>query len=179
MNDHVMNLDPFTEKDFDFLLNWNPSKKDFLRWDAHAFTYPLNQSKLEKYFSDCLGKSNTSYQRKAYKVIVQDQIIGYVELNMIDQDNRSAYVDHLLIRDKKNRGKGFGQRLIQKVLEIGFGDLSLHRISLSVPDNNHQAIKCYENAGFVKEGLIRDVLRVNEEYWSYFVMGMLTNEWKT
>lgn len=85
-----MNLVPFTKKDFDFSLDWKPLKKDFSLWDAHAFTYPLSHSKLEKYFSKCLGKPNISYRRKAYKVIVQDQIIGYVEFNMIDQDNRSA-----------------------------------------------------------------------------------------
>ena len=44
-----MNLVPFTKKDFDFLLDWKPLKKDFSLWDAHAFTYPLSHSKLEKF----------------------------------------------------------------------------------------------------------------------------------
>ena len=178
MTSPSIQLEPFTDHDVDFLLDWKPSQEEFLRWDAHAFTFPLNTSQLDPYFSDCVGKSNTTYTRNPYKVLLQNECIGYVELNMIDKVNKSAIIDHVLIKDEFHRGKGIGQHMIRHILTIGFNELSLHRICLSVPNDHLHAIHCYEKSGFVREGLVRDVLRVNNHYWSYVLMGILKHEWE-
>ena len=68
--------------------------------------------------------------------------------------------------------------MISAVLRIGFQELKLHRISLGVYDFNTAALRCYQRSGFVHEGLQRDVLRYEDEWWSLIEMGILENEWK-
>jgi RimJ/RimL family protein N-acetyltransferase len=68
--------------------------------------------------------------------------------------------------------------MIQEVLRIGFEELKLHRIELGVYSTNESAIRCYERCGFVKEGLSRDVLKYNNEYWSLMEMSILEDEWR-
>ncbi len=68
--------------------------------------------------------------------------------------------------------------MLWQVLKIGFDELGLHRLSLGVFDFNHAAIRCYEKSGFVKEGLLRDVRKVEGAYWSLIEMSILENEWK-
>jgi len=66
--------------------------------------------------------------------------------------------------------------MMKKIFEVGFGQLGLHRISLFVYDFNHSAIACYEKAGFVKEGLLREAVRVGNQYRSVYLMSILEQE---
>jgi RimJ/RimL family protein N-acetyltransferase len=63
------------------------------------------------------------------------------------------------------------------VAQVGFEQLRLHRIDLVVFDFNTSAIACYERAGFVKEGYLREARRFGEEYWSLVQMSILETEW--
>ncbi|MFS0883495.1 GNAT family N-acetyltransferase, partial [Metabacillus niabensis] len=45
-------------------------------------------------------------------------------------------------------------------------------------DFNLSAIACYEKAGFIKEGLLRDSRKNGDEYWSLLEMSILENEWQ-
>jgi RimJ/RimL family protein N-acetyltransferase len=68
--------------------------------------------------------------------------------------------------------------MIQGILRIGFEDFDLHRISLGAYDFNTAALRCYQSSGFVHEGLQRDVLRYENEWWSLIEMGILKSEWQ-
>lgn len=69
--------------------------------------------------------------------------------------------------------------MVRKLLEIGFSQLGLHRIDLRVYEFNASATSCYEKVGFVREGLMRKVQKVDGEYWDAVVMSILKEEWKT
>jgi len=99
-------------------------------------------------------------------------------LNNIDRRNRSATLARVLIGEPAMRGKGIGAQMIERALEIGFGELGLHRIDLAVFDFNASAIACYERLGFVKEGCLREARRVGNTYWSLYLMGILESEWR-
>jgi RimJ/RimL family protein N-acetyltransferase len=75
------------------------------------------------------------------------------------------------------RGQGIGRLMIEEILKIAFRELKLHRVSLGVFDFNKSAIACYEKAGFVKEGLLRDSVRMGNEYWNLWEMSILESEW--
>ncbi len=67
--------------------------------------------------------------------------------------------------------------MINKILYIAFDGLGLHRVSMGVFDFNASAIRCYEKAGFIKEGLLRDARKHGDEYWSLWEMIILEDEW--
>ncbi len=54
------------------------------------------------------------------------------------------------------RGKDIGQSRMREILEIAFGSLKLHRVSLRAYDFNKSAIATYEKVGFTLEGILRD-----------------------
>jgi RimJ/RimL family protein N-acetyltransferase len=68
--------------------------------------------------------------------------------------------------------------MIKRVVEIGFDEFKLHRISLSVFDFNKGAIACYNKVGFKQDGILRDCMKVGTEFWSAVQMSILENEWK-
>jgi RimJ/RimL family protein N-acetyltransferase len=68
--------------------------------------------------------------------------------------------------------------MVRRALEVGFGELGLHRIDLVVFDFNTAAIACYEKAGFVVEGRLREARRLGDEYWTLVQMSILEEEWR-
>ena len=52
------------------------------------------------------------------------------------------------------------------MLRYGFEELGLHRIYLRAIEGNERAVKSYENAGFVKEGFLRDDVVIDGKYVS-------------
>jgi ribosomal protein S18 acetylase RimI-like enzyme len=70
------------------------------------------------------------------------------------------------------RRQGIGGRLIRQTLDAAraFG---LHRVELSVRENNAVAIELYKKIGFAIEGLQRNRIRVDGAYENLVLMGAL------
>ncbi len=114
-----------------------------------------------------------------YKVVDVDsgEVVGHISLGGISRKNRSARISRVLIGSLQHKGKGYCRDMIRAVLKVGFEDLNLHRISLGVYDFNTSAIKCYKSSGFSVDGVSRDVLLHNDEWWSLVEMSILEDEW--
>jgi RimJ/RimL family protein N-acetyltransferase len=170
-------LKPFGKDDFSRLIDWIKTPEFLLQWAGPIFHFPLDESQLDTYLKDSLEDLSL---RKIYKVLdlADRSIIGHIELNDIDLQNKSATLCRVLIGEPALRNQGIGLQMLRKILEIGFNRLKLHRIDLVVFNFNQAAIKCYEKAGFKEEGHIREARKIGNEYWSLFQMSILEDEWK-
>jgi RimJ/RimL family protein N-acetyltransferase len=167
----MIRLELFTVDDFDRFISWIDSEKFMYQFAGPIFQYPITKTQLVNYISD--------RNRKVFKVIdtANLEVIGHGEINNIDLRNRNARLCRILVAEKVNRNKGFGQLIINKLLDIGFSELNLHRIDLGVFEFNKSAIKCYENCGLKIEGLLRESFLIGDEYHSVYNMSILKNEW--
>ncbi|WP_050180144.1 GNAT family N-acetyltransferase [Domibacillus robiginosus] len=172
----MIELAYFTREDFGTLMGWIPNEAFMIQWAGSTFTFPLHVHQLEQYIK---GANQPISDTFVYKAIDQQtgQIMGHLSLQ-IDRRNDSARIGKVLIGEESARGKGMGLRLIEAAAELAFCTFKLHRVSLGVFDFNHAAISCYERAGFQREGLLRDVRKCGEEYWSLLEMSLLEEEWK-
>lgn len=172
----MVELRKFTREDFPSLIEWITSPALLYQWAGTIFSFPLTPRQLENYMREAEGREPS---RLIYTVVdeVTKENIGHIELNSIDRKNRSACICRVLVGPERQRGRGIGQEMMRKILRVGFEDLDLHRIELNVFDFNQSAIACYEKAGFIREGLHRDVRRIGGEYWSLYRMSMLKDEW--
>ena len=174
----MIKLEYFGKEDFKQLIEWVDSEHLLTNWAGSLFRYPLNEQNLDWYIED--SNVINSSEVFIYKVIetTTGSVVGHISLGSVSKKNKAARISRVFISNDA-RGKGYCNRIINAVLKIGFEDLQLHRISLGVYDFNHAAIRCYEKCGFLKEGLMRDVL-LNEDttYWSLLEMGILEEEWR-
>jgi RimJ/RimL family protein N-acetyltransferase len=171
----VLTLRPFDRSDFARLVAWAESAEFLMQWAGPIFTYPLDEAQLERYRLLATGDPPT---RLIFTVLAAPagEAVGHIELSNIDRRNRSASVSRVLIAPGR-RGQGLGQQMVAQVLEIAFGQLGLHRVDLFVFDFNQSAIACYERAGFVREGRLRDVRQMPGGFWSLIQMSLLEHEW--
>ncbi|MBP2018494.1 RimJ/RimL family protein N-acetyltransferase [Symbiobacterium terraclitae] len=105
----------------------------------------------------------------------QGRFIGLVRLWRISERNRSAMLT-IYIGEKDHWGRGYGTDALRLVLREAFGPMDLHRVELHVFEFNRRAIRSYEKAGFVHEGVRRQALRRGSRYYDIVVMGITREE---
>jgi RimJ/RimL family protein N-acetyltransferase len=173
----MIELQPFGREDFARLIGWIHSPEELLQWAGPAYNYPLDVPQLEANYRQSLGDNPT---RKIFKAVdtKTQGVIGHIELGNIDHKSESARISRVLVGDPSYRGKGIGTLIVKRVLEIGFEEMGLHRMDLVVFDFNTPAIKLYEKLGFVREGRLREIRKMGNEYWSLYQMSMLEDEWR-
>jgi RimJ/RimL family protein N-acetyltransferase len=117
-------------------------------------------------------------QAKILKIVNErSETMGHIELGAINQENGSATICRMFV-DSKCGNEGICVEAVRQVLAIGFRELGMHRIDLRVFGFNTAAIRCYERAGMVKEGLLRKTRRVGGQYWDSMIMAILREEWE-
>jgi RimJ/RimL family protein N-acetyltransferase len=170
-------LQPFTEADIDQLMAWVSSEKFLLQWAGPGFSFPLDRGELERNLVKAPQESPTYLIYKAVDSAT-GKTVGHGELLGIDRQNRSATAGRILVGPIQLRGQGVGAQIVSALLQIAFQELSLHRVVLRVLDFNKAGIRCYEKVGFRGEGLLRDVYKVGDQYWSLRQMSILEDEWR-
>ncbi len=70
------------------------------------------------------------------------------------------------------RGQGIGTNLIRSTL-AATRTIGLHRVELTVRENNTRAIELYKKVGFVVEGLQRDAVQIDGLYENIVCMALL------
>lgn len=170
----MIELKPFTEKDFDGLLQEIDSQRLMMQWSGRAYKFPLTKNQLQEYLE--MEHKKGSYILKAVDTVTAETV-GHIALREIDRDHEVGRISYVLVY-KNHRGKGIANKMFEHILHLAFHDLKLNRVSLGVFDFNKPAIACYENFGFQKEGLQRQVCKIGDEYWNNIEMSLLKSEWE-
>jgi diamine N-acetyltransferase len=103
--------------------------------------------------------------------------IGNTGFNAIDWRERSAEIG-IFIGEKRFWGQGYGREAMQLMISHGFTNLNLNRIFLRVFETNQRAIHCYENAGFVHEGRLRQARFHGDHYIDVILMSVVRSDWQ-
>ena len=92
-----------------------------------------------------------------------DEPLGSVYIRDIDRKHRKAEYG-IFIGVESARGRGIGTAAAELMLEYGFREEGLHRVYLRALADNARAIRSYEKAGFVREGLLREDVCIDGEF---------------
>lgn len=103
--------------------------------------------------------------------------VGNIAVFGINWRLRSAEIG-ILIGDKRYWNKGYGTEAMQLILKHGFATLNLHRMYLRVFQTNPRAVRAYEKAGFVHEGVQRQAEFRGGKYVDVLMMSVLVEEWQ-
>jgi len=106
-----------------------------------------------------------------------DRLIGTIGLHQIEWKNRSANYG-IEIGESAEWGKGYGFEATRLMVRHAFMRMNLNRVSLVVYEHNTRGIRCYERAGFRREGVMRQFQFMDGRYWDAITMAVLREEWK-
>ena len=162
-----LRLIPISEADTENILRWRNSPSVASNF---VFREPLTREMHENWLRTQVASGNAVQYMIALRE--SDMSIGSVYFRDVDRANRCAEFG-IYIGEASMRGQGLGAETTGAFVRFGFERLGLHRIFLRVFDYNVHAIRCYENAGFTREGLFRDMVFLDGAYQSMVFMARL------
>ncbi|MDD4904423.1 MAG: GNAT family protein [Candidatus Bipolaricaulis sp.] len=110
------------------------------------------------------------------RTLDDDRLIGSIGFFDIEWSNRVAWLG-MGIGDRAYWGQGYGSEALALAVRYAFGELNLHRLSLSVIEHNDRAIAVYEKAGFQREGVFREYGERDGRRYNLVLYGLLRSEW--
>jgi len=75
-------------------------------------------------------------------------------------------------------GNGFGRRIMAHLMECAFHEHSLHKIFFHCAGPNTRMINIAERAGFVQEGVYREEIHLDGNWYNTYRFGMLESEYE-
>lgn len=111
------------------------------------------------------------------RTLADDRLIGIIGLHIADWVSRNAWVG-IGIGEREYWGKGYGTDAMRLIVQYGFLELNLNRISLDVFGFNERGIRSYEKVGFKAEGRMRDWMNRAGMRSDLIYMGLLRREWE-
>lgn len=105
-------------------------------------------------------------------------LIGVTRLIDIDRTHGRGEIA-IIIGDKTAWSRGYGTDVLRAFLRHTFEAMGLRRVQLITDADNARGIRCYEKAGFVHEGRLRQHRVRYGEPIDMVVMSVLRKEWET
>jgi RimJ/RimL family protein N-acetyltransferase len=158
--------------------------KAYTIWDRDTEQHRLADSdpvqlwseKKIREFIEKQAENNSRSFRFAIRSLADDALIGGVGLWVNSWTHADAWLG-ISIGDRHYWGKGCGTDAMRLVVQYGFIELNLRRITLGLHAYNARALKTYEKVGFKMEGRQRgEGIRDGQRYDGFY-MGILRDEW--
>jgi len=152
--------------------------KEFLReWEViRTPEYYTVETQKELIASDNLYfEHGQLYKVWMYKLDDPERIIGSIALSNIV---RGAFLScHLGYRlDHAENNKGYMTEGLERVINLAFNELQLHRIEANIMPKNKASLKVVEKLGFNHEGLARKYLKINGKWEDHIHMVLINDE---
>jgi RimJ/RimL family protein N-acetyltransferase len=169
-----VNLMPLERENIDLFLKWfnDPEILQYL-----TVFKPMTRDMEEEWFDALKHRENAIYF--SIQITTDNnskKIIGNCAIQNIDGKDRSSTIG-ITIGEKNYQNKGYGTEAMELLVKYGFDILNLNRIGLSVYDFNIRAIRAYEKAGFIEEGIKRQARYYNGKYHDEIIMAILREDW--
>lgn len=106
-----------------------------------------------------------------------DRHLGNISIWWVSRPNLVGEIGYWIRSDAT--GLGICTEAAANVVQIGFEELGMHRITLRIAVGNAASERVAEKLGFAHEGLLRDEVRVGNDWMDHTVWGLLEHEWRT
>jgi len=132
-----------------------------------------------KFFEKMIEENSPANHFFSIRALDDNRLLGDININVIyNWGSRDAFVG-IGIYERENWGKGYGTDAMRLIVQFGFIELNLRRITLTVFEYNPRAIRSYEKAGFQHEGRLRGALLKDGKRWDMLYMGILRDDWNS
>lgn len=167
--EHIL-LREFQQEDYTALCSWvNDWQRT--RYLSTRYWIPQTAGDVSEYLTDRLQSSHTAY----HFVIASPktrEYLGQIDLYEVNWRLRCATLGMIVIAP----GKGYGTEALRLIRRFAFDTLGLERLELEVHEDNHAALRCYEKAGFLREGVKRNAYFSEGRFRDVVMMSALRDD---
>ncbi|MDP4093503.1 MAG: GNAT family N-acetyltransferase [Bacillota bacterium] len=141
-----------------------------------------SKSEIIPYFSKVLENNLKAEDRKAYEYAVflksNDSFIGFadIEIYIRNSSGGCGEIGYFILPEFWQ--KGFATEIADKLLEISFNQLNLHRVSARCNSNNLKSEQVMLKTGMINEGECRKARFKDGKWDNEKLYAILVDEWK-
>jgi len=158
--------------------------KEWASWDRDSLLQRLMNDSPPSLYSvkrikESIEKENEDRSNSFFfsiHTLEDERLIGFVDLGDIHWTHGEGWVG-IGIGRRSDWGRGYGTDAMRLMLRFAFDELNLHRVTLGVFSYNLRAIRSYEKAGFVMEGVERGSMFRDGRRTDIIYMGALQANW--
>lgn len=152
------------------LAPWEPERNDyFFTEDAWRRRLRLNIEEAAR---------DEAYSFVLFPVGEPSRVVGVANLRDVYRHfSQCATLGYSI--DQSQQGQGLMTEACRAVLWFAFTVLELHRIEACYMPSNRPSARVLEKLGFVREGLLRQSLRVDGRWEDHILAAILDTDWNT
>ena len=170
INGEKVSLRPISREDTPLIVAWRNKPSVYRHFIfRQPFTPPLHENWL---------RTKVDTGQVIQYIILENpsrRPIGSVYYRDVDLVNESAEYG-IFIGEEDCLGRGLGTETARLFTRFGLDVLKMHRISLRVLGGDDLARRSYEKAGFVTEGVFKDMVKLDGEFRDVTMMAIVNKE---
>lgn len=137
-------------------------------------SYPVSREQQENWYEKT--QANTGLLRLSIVDKETEAVVGLYTADEFDWINRTIHTGYKII--PKYRGHGFAKDAEFAFHRYAFEELNMHRINGSFINYNHASKKVIEDTGNVLEGVQRQAVYKNGQYYDLILTGSLYEDFQ-
>ncbi len=151
------------------------SQQDLQQWLPWATSY--DRSVAQRFIRD---SSSAWAEGKAFDFAVRSKDepgrhIGNVSVWWTSRQNGIGEIGYWIRSDMT--GKGVGTEVTARAVQIGFEELGCHKLVLRIAVGNIPSERIAQRLGFTYEGILRDEVKIGNEWVDHTAWSLLNEEW--
>ena len=160
-------LKPLTLENLSYFNPWL-NDKEVIMYSLSLFQKLNTKSEIENWYKTLLENKNNDLQ---YGIHLKENnlFVGYCGICNISK-NKGEGEYFIFIGDKSHWGKGISTYVTKEIARVGFDELGLKRIMLTVSEPNIGGVKSYEKAGFKQIDMIENASLRDGKFHNKIVM---------
>ena len=167
-------LREYQSEDFSCIRQW-VNDASVTRYLAARFWAPQTTVDTQEFLNRMLQSSHNGYN-----FVIADaadgRYIGQLDMFRVDWRLRQGEIG-MVIGSEADRGRGLGTEALRLLIQFAFQTLGLERIELEVHMGNAAALRCYQKAGFVLEGVKRHAYYSDGAFADLGMMSIRREDW--
>ncbi|MBP0905199.1 GNAT family N-acetyltransferase [Mariniflexile gromovii] len=143
-------------------------------WEISNTITPYSRFLIKQYLKQ---SHKDIFEVKQLRLVISnydDVALGMIDLFDFDFKNSRAGVG-ILLKETKDRAKGYGSEALNLLINYSFNHLGLHQLYCNISEENNASIKLFANQGFEKIGLKKDWNLVNGSYKNEYIFQLIKN----
>ncbi|MGB0894649.1 MAG: GNAT family N-acetyltransferase [Parashewanella sp.] len=104
----------------------------------------------------------------------QQEFIGVMGFRCLDPELNNVEVGYVI--NPVAQGNGYGTQALQLMLPWAISTFNIHKFVAYCASGNIGSQKVLENSGFQREGLLRENIKIGEQWIDDFVYGLIVSE---
>jgi RimJ/RimL family protein N-acetyltransferase len=154
----------------------------YTRWACNPKVRKYSRNEIPHTIEDSIKFYNASENQERKRINFEiwhnndEKSIGLCEIGDISWTNRNAYIG-FLIGEIDYWGQGFGTEITQLLIEYGFKELNLNKITAEVIAPNIGSRRCLEKNNFRLEGSLIEDQYIYGIYLNVLLYGRLKRNW--